>query len=117
MRRECLQTFEAGAAVSARRIAKFDANANIVQGAAATDLLIGVIDQAAVLNQRVEVNLTGQPEVEAGAAIAAGASITSDAQGRAVAAAAGQVAIGFAIVAADAAGDIIDIELGRHTAA
>ena len=57
-----------------------------------------------------------QPEVEAGAAIAAGAPVTSDANGKAVAAAAGQIAIGFSVESADADGDIITIHYARHKA-
>ena len=52
-----------------------------------------------------------QPEVEAGGAIAAGDPLTSDAQGRAVkAAAAGDRIIGFACKAATEAGEIIDYQ-------
>lgn len=113
-----VKTFAAGAAVAKRRIVKFDGSGDIVQGAAAADLLVGISDQAAdiAISERVDVHMSGQPEVEAGAAIAAGAPVTADANGKAVTAGvAGNVAIGFAVESADADGDIITIHIVRHT--
>lgn len=111
------KTFEAGAAVLAKRLVKFDGSGDIVQAAAAADLVIGISDRgAAAAADRIDVIMAGQPEVEAGAAFAAGAPITADANGKAVAAGAGEIAIGFAVEAALADGDIVTIHLCRHKA-
>jgi len=119
MNRMIVKTMIAGAAITKRRIVKYDGNGKPVQASAASDLSIGVSDNAAdaASGDRVEVVLCGLPEVEAGGAIAAGASVTADANGKAVAAATGNVAVGWAYANADADGDIIEIMPGRHTAA
>lgn len=111
------KTYIAGAAVEARRIVKFDGSGNIVECTADTDLMIGVSDAVGDVasGERIDVQMTLQPEVEASAAIAAGASVSSAADGRAKTAQTGDVAIGFAIEAAAAAGDIIAVHLCRHT--
>ena len=73
-----IKTFNAGAAVAARRIVKFGADErNVVVGAAATDKLIGVSDDIAAAS--------GDP-VEYGGTVAIGDLLTSDSTGRAVAA-------------------------------
>ena len=114
-----VRTWNAGAAITKRRIVSFDGAGLPVQSGAATDAHIGVSDNASDIasGERVDVVTMGQPEVEAGAAIPAGASVTADADGRAVPAGPGDAAIGWATEAAIAAGDIIHIQLGRHTAA
>lgn len=84
------KTFIAGAAITRRRIIKFDAvDGQVLMGAAATDSLFGVSDMSADVTSgsRVEVRLTGVAEIEVGGAITRGALVTSDATGRAVAAA------------------------------
>ena len=113
------KTFIAGGAVTKRRLVKFDGSGNVVQASAAADLLIGVSDSAgdvAASGDRIDVLMGSQPEVEAGAAIAAGAPITSNANGKAVTAGVGEIAIGFAVEGADADGDIITIHYARHKA-
>lgn len=114
-----VRTWNAGAAITKRRVVKFNGSGLPVLAAAAGDLAIGISDNAADIasGARVDVVTMGQPEVEAGAAIAAGASVTSDSTGRVKLAATGDVAIGTALEAAIAAGDIIHVLLGRHTAA
>lgn len=110
------KTFTAGAAVTKRRLVAFDGAGAVIQGAAAANNLIGVADAAGDVasGSRIDVIMSGQPEVEAGAAIVAGAPVTTDATGRAITAVATNVAIGFAVEGADAAGDIITIQLGRY---
>lgn len=119
MNRHLVKTMIAGAAIPKRRIVKYGADGRPVPSAAAADLHIGVSDNAADIaaGERVEVVLSGLPEVEAGTSIAFGASVTADADGKAVTAATGDIAIGWAYAAAEADGDIIDIMPGRHTAA
>ncbi|PHY20809.1 capsid cement protein [Caulobacter sp. BP25] len=84
------KNYTAGAAVARRRIVKFDAvDGQVLQGAAATDAIFGVSDMSAdcVAGDRVDVRLTGVAEIDVGGAITRGAPVTSDANGKAVAAA------------------------------
>ena len=116
MIRGLTRTYTAGAAVVRRRIVKFSADRTVVQGAASTDLLIGVSDQSADTPSggRVDVHRDGMPEVEAGGPIGRGQPLTSDAVGRAIVAAPASGVnvriIGFAEVDA-VLGDIIDVML------
>lgn len=92
-----------GALAPWRIVAHAAAPGMVRQAAAAADALIGTADELGKQdNGRADVAMTGLPEVECGGAIAAGAPLTSDAQGRAVAAAtAGQRIIGFALEAGE----------------
>lgn len=111
------KTFTAEAAVTRRRIVKFGAtDGSVLQGAAATDALIGVSDMSAdvALGARCDVRLTGIAEVEAGGNITRGGPVTADANGKAVAAApaagVNNRTVGFAMASA-VNGDIVDVFL------
>jgi hypothetical protein len=109
----------ASGAVGGRRIVKFGAADNLAAVAtAATDLAIGVSDRIvdAADGDTVDVIIDGSAEVVAGGTIARGASVTAGAAGVAVAAATGNIAIGYALASA-VAGDFVDVALSRHTAA
>lgn len=111
-----MKGFTAGGAINPYRIVRFSAAETVVQAAAATESVIGVnTDLSVVLNERVEVMTHGVAWVEAGAAIALGAPVASDASGRGVAAApaagVNNRIIGFALDAAVAAGDQIRVLL------
>ena len=82
----------------------------IAQAAAPSDALIGTTDELGKQpNGRADVAMSDLPEVEAGAAVAYGDPLTSDAEGRAVKATeSGQRIIGFALTAAQSDGEIID---------
>lgn len=84
-----VKNFVAEAAIGKYRIVKFGtADGQVVQGAAAADLLVGVsTDIAAAINERCDVIVDGQADVEYGGAVTRGALLTSDATGKAVAAA------------------------------
>jgi hypothetical protein len=102
--------FFAGAAINPRRIVKFDTPLNtVIQSAAAADAHIGVYqgDVLAAVGQEVAIGVDGIVEVEAGAAITQGATLSADAQGRAVTAVSTNAAWGTALSAATAAGQII----------
>lgn len=106
----------AGAAINAYRIVKLSAADTVILAAAASDSLVGVnADIAPALGERCDVALMGIAFVEAGAAVAIGAMVTSDAVGRGVTAApaAGSNVrvIGYALEAASAAGDVIRVLL------
>jgi hypothetical protein len=99
------------AAVSPYRIVKFGAaDGGYVQSAAATDFHVGVCESVGPASgERMDVVKSGIADVEYGGAVTRGGPITSDANGKAVAAApaAGSNVriIGFAEVSA-VAGDI-----------
>lgn len=113
---QLFKSFTAGGAITAYRIVKFSAAEIVVAAAAATDSLIGVnSDLTVVGGERVDVLLEGIAFVEAGAAVALGAQLTSDASGRCVTAApaagVNNRVIGIALEAASAAGDVIRVLL------
>ena len=84
-----VKTLDAGGAIAHRRLVKYSADYKVVQAAAATDAIIGVSDcpGGVVSGARVDVVLFGIAELEYGGAVTRGAWITSDANGKAVAAA------------------------------
>lgn len=81
--------YVAEAAISAYRIVKPGSTDDFVAtGAAATDLLIGVVEGVApALGERCAVVLAGLADCTLGATVARGARLTSDATGRAITAA------------------------------
>jgi Uncharacterized conserved protein (DUF2190) len=83
--------FKAEAAIVRRRICKFGAaDTSVLHAAAATDFSFGIsteIDSA--LGEPVDLVLIGATEVEYGGAVTRGQKLTSDAVGRAIAAAPG----------------------------
>lgn len=104
----------AGAAISPYRIVKPGAaDGEYLQAAAATDFLLGVCEAVGPASgERVDVVKSGIADVEFGGTVTRGGPVTSDASGKAVAAApaAGSNVriIGFAEVSA-VAGDIAQI--------
>ena len=97
----------AGAAVEPFRIVKFsDADGKYVQAAAATDLLVGVSESlAAADGERIDICRIGIASVRYGGTVVRGQKLTSDADGKAVAAKDGEQTIGTAEVSG-VAGDI-----------
>jgi len=83
------KSYDAGAAITKYRIVKFGASDGaVIQGAAATDLVIGVNESLDVASgERADIVRAGIAEVEFGGTIARGAKVVSDATGKAVAAA------------------------------
>lgn len=79
--------------------------------AAADANTLGVARTAGAANDRVPVDVLGTAIVEAGAAIAAGAAVKSDANGRAIAWATSGAKVGIALQAAATAGDLIEVFL------
>ena len=75
------------AAIDPYRIVAFGAGVEtIAQGSAATDLMVGVtgVVGAVAADERVDVYMDGVRTVEFGAAITAGAPLTSDADGKVI---------------------------------
>ena len=85
----CIKNYTAGGAIAKYRIVKFSADGTVVQGAAATDLLIGVVDipNAAVSGNRVDVVRDDLTLVELGGTVTRGDFLTADSNGKAVTAA------------------------------
>ena len=83
------KAYSPGAAVAAYRIVKFSADGTVIQAAAVTDKSIGVSTAlaAASTDTRVDVIRQGIAEVTYGGNVAVGDLLTSDADGKAVAAA------------------------------
>jgi hypothetical protein len=80
--------FIAGGAISAKRIVKAGAtDTAVLQASAVADFLCGVSDLGAASGEQVDVVLEGITIVEYGGAVTRGALLTTDASGRAVAAA------------------------------
>lgn len=113
------KNFTASATINPRRIVKFNGTATtVIEGAAATDLLLGVSTNLvdAVSGEEVDVVMAGETQVVAGAAVAIGVFLTADADGRAVTAAATNRAVGYALTSAAAAGDVITVFVNVCTA-
>lgn len=113
-----LKNFIAGAAITSFRIVKFSAANTVIQAAAATDLSIGLSNEVSpVAGERCDIVLTGIGYLEAGAAFALGAKLTSDAQGRGITAApaagANAQIAAIALEAATAAGDVVPVLLAQ----
>lgn len=77
---------------------------------------LGVCRQAAVVSDKVTVDVLGTAIVEAGAAVAAGASLKSDASGRAITWVTSGAKVGIALEAAGAAGQMIEVLLVPNAA-
>ena len=110
------KAFNASGAINPYRIVRITSADNVEQAAAVSHTLIGVNSDLTIASgERVEIMTHGIAWVEAGAAIAVGLPVTSDASGRGVAAApaagTNNRIIGFALEAAVAAGDQIRVLL------
>lgn len=83
------KNYDAGAAITKHRIVMFGASDGVVLPAtAATDLSIGISEALDVVEgERVDVIRSGLADVEYGGAVTRGQELTSDASGKAVAAA------------------------------
>lgn len=95
----------APAAVTKQRFVKYD-GAQAGNG----DVAAGVADYDAAAGKQYSAIALGTAKVEAGAAIALGQDVQSDAQGRAIPKAAGALN-GRALQAASAAGQVIEVLL------
>lgn len=83
------KSYKAEAAIAAYRIVKLGANDDqVLQASAVGDALIGLSNEvAAAINERQDVIQSGIGEVTCGGAVTRGDFLTSDANGKAVAAA------------------------------
>ncbi len=101
-----------------QRIMKYSTGGKVAVATSATaDKFAGVLAVGNTSNEVVSVwdaQESGRVPVIAGAAVSAGAFITTDGEGRAVATTtAGNNALGVALTAAAAAGEVIEVALNR----
>mgnify|MGYP000891970686 FL=1 len=94
--------------------ARFVTPAGAQAGAAANTLGVGRF--AAVATDKLTVDVLGTAVVEAGAAVAAGATVKSDASGRAITWVTSGAKVGLALDAASAAGQMIEVLLVPNVA-
>ena len=112
-----LKSYVAAGAIQPRRFVKFGASDGQVTTATAADggVVIGISDVVGANDTaRCDVFVADYADVEFGGAVTRGTPVTSDATGRAVAAAGGAFC-GVAMVSA-VAGDIGSVKLERGTA-
>ena len=105
-------TQKAGAAISKYRFVKSDGAGGVIQSAAEGDQTVGIaLDAASGAGVRIPIALPGcRVAIEAGAAIAAGASVETDAVGRAVTLGGATArGLGFVEEAAGGAGAIVTL--------
>lgn len=112
-----IKSLLAGAVIAANRIVKFGADdAHVVQAAAATDASIGVSPLGAEeIGQVCDFATEGLCTVEYGGTVTRGDMLTADANGMAVVAAAGNRAIGVAMVSG-VAGDLGSVKIAPSVA-
>lgn len=79
--------------------------------AGADAVCIGVARSAGLSGERIPVDVKGTAIIEAGEAVAQGATVKSDASGRAIAWATAGAKTGIALQAATAAGQMIEVLL------
>lgn len=83
----------------------------VALAAAATNTLLGVSFETIYEGKSQSYKVSGPTVVEAGGAVAIGDRVTTDANGKAVTAATGNIVKGFAKSAAASDGDLMEIEL------
>ena len=105
------ESFIAGVDLTAKQFyaVKYDAAGKMIVGTLAN--AIGVLQDHSKAESDATVILLGMSKAVAGAAIAVGAEVTSDADGKFVTAAAGQVVLARANLAAAAEDDIFEVLL------
>jgi hypothetical protein len=105
--------FRSNGVIAINRFVKQDTSLDrcVVQAAAGTDKIFGVATEAGTASNFIGVQCFGIAKVEAGAAVAKGAMVTSDGSGRGILAVTSDNPQGIALTAAGAAGDIFEVLL------
>jgi hypothetical protein len=114
------KTFKAGAvAIPQGTIVKFDTDGTVICSTSATEVHIGIAEQATVANGQCSVILRdgmGTAKVVASTTISVGAKITATTAGQAVTTTADHAeVVGVALEAATAQGDLIEVMLANYT--
>ena len=101
-----------GSTIAANRIVVQSTAADqVAQAAAATAPYYGVTMNAIPNGVTGDIQTKGKATIEAGAAVAKNVNVMSDAQGRAILATSTNNVMGRTVVAATAAGQILEVEL------
>jgi len=106
-------TLVAGADLSTKQytFVKLDSSGQAVAAAAATDIPIGVLQNAPTSGQEAEVLIVGGTKIVAGAAIGEGALVGTSSTGKAVALVAGtdttKYVVGTLLTESGASGDVV----------
>lgn len=109
------KSFDAGAAITKRRIVKVSGSDYAVIHATAGDIPIGVAAEVDVdSGDLVDVHVAGVVDVDCGGAVTRGAYVASDADGEAVDAGTGDSGIGIAL-ASGVDGDIVPVLIAPFT--
>lgn len=102
----------ANSAISQYRFVEMDADGEVDEANADTDIAIGVAQGAVdAAGKAVEIMVTGISKVVAGGVVAVNDLVNSDGTGRAITNAAGDRPLGRALTAAAAAGEIVSVLL------
>lgn len=104
---------KAGGAITKNRFVKQDTSQDkaVVQASAGTDLVFGIALETVASGLNCPFQNSGMAKLECGAAVARGASISSDASGKGVTAATGDRVYAIALEAAGGDADVISVEL------
>jgi hypothetical protein len=103
--------FKSGGTIAINRAVKQDTTQDraVLQAAAASDVVLGFATEAGTSSNFIGVQAFGIAKAEAGAAISRGDQLTVDASGRVITAVTGNNTCAKALMAAGAAGDIIEV--------
>ena len=113
---------KAGAAIEDVRfkVVKFDANGKVVLATAGTDVILGIAiattgdaNGKVAIGDQVDVQIKEIGLAMAGGKIAAGSPVSAGAGGKLVTAASGNFVLGYAITAAEADGDIFQVQIAK----
>lgn len=108
-----IKSFDQGENIEPHRFVRLSSG-TVLKANGATANVLGISDEIGSHdNGRVDVVLTDSSYVEAAGVIAEGAAVTSNADGKAVAAAAGNKVAGYALSSAAADGDLITVLIDR----
>lgn len=111
------RTGTAGEDLSSKKyyIVQLNATGGIEVGEGATDLIVGVLQNAPISGGQALYRFGGTSKVVASAAIAIGAWVTSTSTGKAVTTTTdGDIVVGRALETASNDGDIIEIQMSIH---
>ena len=97
-------------------IGKLNASGGLISASVAGETVVGVLQGTGKVGDPIKVGVAGVSKVKAGAAITAGARVSTDANGAAITAIATHKILGFALATA-APGDIIPVLLTAPGAA
>lgn len=97
-------------------IVKYDSNGAVVKagaGECALGVVIPMNSESVAVGDSIDIQVKDIGYVKAGAAIAKGAAITSDVNGKAVTATSGKFILGYALASASAADDVILVQITK----